>query len=232
MGIIQATDVSQFSTFDQVAYNYMKWFLVEFLMADTVVDVFDRYIDDSVKAMEREWGDEAAGHASNTYQVISIEERCLPVWKYFMNSTDNKRDLIKFIGQNLNENLKQHNSADSNQCVYFAGCMEDLDVVQRVDCNGTQTVPNMASFHEEADSRIILHTIFADQKFTTAGNIGWIIIKCKDTDVLVLAIHYFPQLTNTQQLWIQTGTVTSKTDLRRYIRVHQIYQYICISCSV
>ncbi len=117
--------------------------------------------------------------------------------------------------------LGQHISAHSNQCVYPAGCMEDPDVGQRVNCGGNQTVPLMASNHKEADIRIILHTIFADQKFATAGNMGKIITKCKDTDVLVLAIHYCPQLTNTKELWIQTGTVTNKTDLSRHIPVHQ-----------
>ncbi len=54
MGIIQATDVSQFSAFGQVVYNYRKWLLVGFCMADTLVYVFDRHIDDSVKAMDFE----------------------------------------------------------------------------------------------------------------------------------------------------------------------------------
>ncbi len=52
MGIIHATDLSQFSTFGQVVYNYRKWLLVGFCMADTLVYVFDRHIDDSVKAIE------------------------------------------------------------------------------------------------------------------------------------------------------------------------------------
>ncbi len=106
------------------------------------------------------------------------------------------------------------------------GCMEDPDVGQRVNCGGNQTVLLMANNHEEAYTRIILHTIFADQRFATARNMGQIITKYKDTHVLVLAIHYFPQLTNTKELWIQTGTVTSKTDLSRHIPVHQIYQCV------
>ncbi len=68
--------------------------------------------------------------------------------------------------------LGQHISVDINQCVYLAGCMEDPHVVQRVNCDGNPTVPNIASNQEEADIRIILHAIFADQKFATAGHMG------------------------------------------------------------
>ncbi len=54
MGIIQATDVSQLHTFRHVTHDYMKWLLVGFKKCDTLVDVFDRYTDNSVKTMERE----------------------------------------------------------------------------------------------------------------------------------------------------------------------------------
>ena len=51
---------------------------------------------------------------------------------------------------------------------------------------------------------------------------GRVIIKTPDTDVLVLAIHYYPQMNRVKEFWIETGTVTRTTDLRRFIPVHDI----------
>ena len=40
--------------------------------------------------------------------------------------------------------------------------------------------------------------------------------------MLVLTVHYFPKLKSTEELWIQTGVITSTSDLRRFIAVHSI----------
>jgi hypothetical protein len=82
----------------------------------------------------------------------------------------------------------------------------------------------MHSSHEEADTRMILHAIFADQQFKEQKVKGRIviIIKCSDTDVLVLCVHFFPKLESTEQMWFLTGTITNAKDNRRYIPVHEL----------
>ena len=58
-----------------------------------------------------------------------------------------------------------------------------------------------------------------------------IVLNSPDTDVLVLLIHYFPQMTSTCEVWFQTGMVTSIKDCRRYIPVHELckslYSVVC-----
>ena len=51
---------------------------------------------------------------------------------------------------------------------------------------------------------------------------GRIVIKSPDTDALVFCVHYFSKLQHTQELWFQTGTVSSTKDRRRNIPVHAI----------
>jgi hypothetical protein len=51
---------------------------------------------------------------------------------------------------------------------------------------------------------------------------GRIVVKSPDTDVLVLLVHYFPNMKNTSELWFQTGLITSTKDCRRYIPVHEL----------
>jgi hypothetical protein len=42
---------------------------------------------------------------------------------------------------------------------------------------------------------------------------GRIVVKSPDTDVLVLLVHYFPNMKNTSELWFQTGLITSTKDV-------------------
>ena len=53
---------------------------------------------------------------------------------------------------------------------------------------------DLFSIQEEADTRIILHALHADEQFGMSSVKGRIIIKCSDTDVLVLCVHYYPRV--------------------------------------
>ena len=52
-----------------------------------------------------------------------------------------------------------------------------------------RTPQSLASTHEEVNTRIILHAVDADSKFT--GDNGRIVIKTPDKDAFVLALYYF-----------------------------------------
>ena len=67
-------------------------------------------------------------------------------------------------------------------------------------------------------------------KFHAKGYNGRIVVKSPDTDVLVLLVHYFPQMCNTCELWFQTGSISTTKDGRRYIPVHEICN--CLSSVI
>ena len=91
----------------------------------------------------------------------------------------------------------------------------------------------MFSIQEEADTRIILHALHADEQFGKSSVKGRIIIKCSDTDVLVLCVHYYPRMQNTDQLWLLMGSVTSIKDGRQYIPVHDLCNSLSsITCEI
>ena len=79
-----------------------------------------------------------------------------------------------------------------------------------------------ASVSNGSDTRMILHAVHANNVFKRNDMTGRVIIKMPDTDVLVLVIHYYPQMDRVKEFWIETGTVTRTTDLRRFIPVHDI----------
>ena len=69
---------------------------------------------------------------------------------------------------------------------------------------------------------MLLHAGFADANFAARGVQGTVVIRSPDTGVLVLAVNYFPKMTNTVKVWLETGTITSTTDKRRFVPVHSI----------
>ena len=83
-------------------------------------------------------------------------------------------------------------------------------------------LPDLFCSHEEADTRILLHVIHSDKIFQPLNIRGRIIVKCSDTDVLVLCVHYFTVYVSTEQMWFLTGSTNSLRDCRRYIPIHEL----------
>jgi hypothetical protein len=71
--------------------------------------------------------------------------------------------------------------------------------------NGMLDCSCLASTQEEADTRIIWHALYSDKLYQESNVQGRIVVKSPDTDVLVLLVHYFPNMKNTSELWFQTG---------------------------
>jgi hypothetical protein len=71
---------------------------------------------------------------------------------------------------------------------------------------------NLRSHHEEADTRLLLHAKHA------ANTHPRIVIQSPDTDVAVLSIAHFQDL-SCQELWFKTGV----KDRQRYIPIHDIH---------
>ena len=69
---------------------------------------------------------------------------------------------------------------------------------------------------------MILHAIHADKTFGESGIKGRIIVKSPDTDVLILCIHYFPSMQNTQEVWFHTGSITNTKDGRFHSRTFDL----------
>ena len=69
----------------------------------------------------------------------------------------------------------------------------------------------MKSSHEEADTRLILHV-----KEAKEAGYNCMVIQCRDTDVLVLAVGHCKQLPS--EIWMSCGT----SEKPKYIPVHAI----------
>ena len=80
---------------------------------------------------------------------------------------------------------------------------------------------------------MILQALHADKRLKELGRQGRIIIKTSDTDVIVLCIYFYKQMTNTSELWVQMGNVSSVKDGRRFLPIHELCSSLSeITCRV
>ena len=75
---------------------------------------------------------------------------------------------------------------------------------------------------------MLLHAVVA---YRTNGLQGCIIIQSPDSDLLILALHYFCQVLSTTEMWIKTGTVLSTADIRCYIPLRSGMEEGLWNCS-
>jgi hypothetical protein len=106
--------------------------------------------------------------------------------------------------------------------LYIAGVFTDSNVAKKISSVGVSGCADLYCSYEEADTRMLLHAMHADKEFGRKNTKGRIIVKSPDTDVFVLCVHFFPSMSNTKELWFQTGTITRTKDCRRYLPVHDI----------
>ena len=78
----------------------------------------------------------------------------------------------------------------------------------------------LSSYQEKADTRLILHAI------DLAKTHQRIIIRCDDTDVLVLLLYYRASVYLTGEIYMHAGHVVKTTNRERYIPVHLMFKVI------
>ena len=97
---------------------------------------------------------------------------------------ENKADLTRFLSEKLLA------GAPVNKIIIVSGGFQDEDTVK---CSRpTIDVRALRGFHEEADTRIILHCIHSDAEF--------LVVACQDTDVFSLLIAHIDKM-RCKQLW-------------------------------
>jgi hypothetical protein len=116
---------------------------------------------------------------------------------------------------------------------YIAGSFGNPEIVKVVSDQEVFDCPDLYSTQEEADTRMILQALHADKRLKELGKQGRIIIKTSDTDVIVLCIYFYKQMTNTSELWVQMGNVSSVKDGRRFLPIHKLSSSLSeITCRV
>jgi len=161
----------------------------------TRVDVaFDHYEATSVK------GDTRVKRTASHHRPIRrrIENRDVPLpqqWKAFIDLPENKSDLEDFLSNQLIQ--QSRNVLTDGQIVVTAGGYAEST---HAESSCGRVAESLKSTHEEADTRLILHALDAVQ-----AGYQRLIIQCRDTDVLVLLVHFCNRI-SANELWMCSGT--------------------------
>lgn len=142
---------------------------------DEVRVVFDRYKEKSLKANTRA---KRTKGVSVQYKISDVTQIGHLVTKQFLSSIKTKNDLTEYLTKKLQLQLDV-----------------EYVIVYRMTCvtNILDLDPELKSYtHEEADTGIVLHAIDVCKRdpFTD------LVISCSDTDVLLILLHYFDELSS------------------------------------
>jgi len=190
--------------FGQLAAVFVRSVFSHFSETCSRVDVvFDRYEASTVKDGTRlQW----TGKSRPIRRKIENSDVPLPVnWKQFIDHPENKQDLENFLSLEI---MRRAKSTSQNCDIVTAGGFQERTAAES---SLGSDVSCLRSTRDEADTRIILHA----RTLTTQG-FQRIVVHSRDTDVLVLLVHFANQLS--PEIWFRTGTAKQRT----YVAVHSI----------
>ncbi|KAL9979290.1 hypothetical protein ACROYT_G016934 [Oculina patagonica] len=117
---------------------------------------------------------------------------------------ENKASLVNFL---CTETSQSYHGHSRKELVLSGGFTDPKKVWSSTD----RHLAGLASDHEEADTRILLHA-----RDATIRGYQQINVVCRDTDVLVLLAAHLPELS--PSVWMFTGTAKRKL----YVPLHRI----------
>lgn len=166
-------------------------------MATRIDVVFDVYLDNSIKDVERN----RRSHGELSVQQI-VPSAEIKQWNLLLSSNQNKNKLTEFIvteWKSLGHLLEDK--------ILFVTCSRDVYQISR---NETTLVQDLQSNHQEADTRMLLHAHHASLTHNR------IIISSPDTDVFMLLLSKVCDLDT--EVYMMTGTAQN----RRLININAV----------
>lgn len=165
--------------------------------AERVDVVWDVYIPDSLKNTTRQKRGNGVRRRVAPTTVIPKN------WKDFLRVDENKTELFEFLSKHIisRQHIVEGKTIYATVGKQVVCSQDDADLSTLSPC-----------FHEEADTRLLLHVADAAKKGCTTA-----CVRTVDTDVVVLSIATFSKL-KLDELWVAFGTGPSF----RYIPIHKL----------
>ncbi|KAL8595212.1 hypothetical protein ACOMHN_043365 [Nucella lapillus] len=154
MGLVQRAKLDgQQPTFEEVADRILSMTVSEAANSDRLDIVFDTYKKLSIKYNERTNRSVTSG--MRIQNIVSGQK--IKQWRKFLSQESNKVTLIKYLVQEW-ENEKYFQKLGR---LHKGMCVTCEDKCYRFSAIQRREVPELQSFHEEADGRLILHATHA-----------------------------------------------------------------------
>ena len=206
MAAIQSlANASAAKTFGEWCDKFSAYVTSHFSDKCTRVDVvFDRYLKNSIKEGTR--SKRKGGKSRGIRRNVESREQRIGDWNRFIVLEDNKASLAHFLSTEMSQSYNAHPHRE----LVVSGGFNDILKVWSSDMS-REDLRGLASNHEEADTRIVLHA-----RDATVRGYSQVNVLCRDTDVLILLLAHREDLC--QDIWMFSGTSKRK----RYIPVHKI----------
>ncbi|KAG1656448.1 hypothetical protein GQR58_023929 [Nymphon striatum] len=166
-----------------------------------------RYYANSLKSAERASRGETGG---KVYEVS--DQFQAPDPKAFFGVSENKAALLEYLCDNwvIGESVNPHQSIK----LFLSGGFRDIHKSVLLTNGNESPVTELQSTHEEADTRLLLHSIYATQ----VEGVKRIVMYANDTDVIVLAVYYYK--TKLKKLGLDEFWMKTQQD--SYLPIHKI----------
>ena len=184
-------------TFGEWCDNFLKHIVSHFSSSCTRVDVvFDRYLDNSIKGGTRT--KRKGGKQKGIRKNVESKEQKIGKWERFIAADKNKASLTNILSTEIS---RTYPPQPGRELVLSGGFLDILEVWS--SCETRNDFSGLASNHEEADTRIVLHA-----RDATANGYEQVNVICRDTDVLILLLAHRELLCPT--VWMFSGTFKRK----------------------
>ena len=209
MHVIRQWSFEKGETFGDVAHRYSR-ILRSILPAET--DILhiccDSYSSNSTKAVERQ----KRYDRSKSGKVYEVKEHYeTPDPKEFFGLSKNKEQLQDFLCEEWS-NWWFSSSHQGPTKLYLGGGFCDKTKAVLVSPGNVQPVLGLQSTQDEADTRVLLHTLYTAQN----EDVERVVIYANDTDIIVLAVYYAAtHLSLLQELWVRNAP-------QSYLPIHEI----------
>lgn len=194
--IVQMLPPGTASTFQEYHDTVFLPYIMKQLQQVTRIDlIWDEYKADSLKKTTRE------NRGTGTRIKVTPSSRIPKNWKGFLRVDGNKADLFGFLAEQVSCVKVDGKEVNSTRAEHVLSSSSDSDRHIVEPCT-----------HEEADTRVILHTLDA-----SLSGYRRIMIRTNDTDVVVIAVANFQDIP-VDEFWIAYGTGKHF----RYLAIHTI----------
>jgi len=174
MGLVQKLSGNN-KTFAELAKLALSKVLHDGAQSCRIDVVFDVYLEESIKNAER--CNRGSGSGIQFKQIIPGHK--IKQWRKFLDSSNNKSSLISFLVDEWKSKVNREKL--SNKTLYVT----NKEACYRIGPEGWEDITDLTSSQEEANTRMLLHTLHASKQGHKS-----IIIVSEDTDVFILCLAF------------------------------------------
>lgn len=167
----------------------------------------DRYSGPSLKSAEQ-----SRRYTQKSAKVYEVSEQfTAPDPQEFFSVSANKANLLQFLCERWCEHEQLKPPIGLTRIYLGGGFKEETKTVVLAD-GSVRDVPALESTQKEADTRIILHTLYSVQN----EGVGRVVIHANDTEIIVMCLYYgSTYLSTLPELWV-------KTTENAYLPIHEM----------